>query len=565
MSLNGALQIGRSALMTSQAAMQVAGNNMANAATPGFNRRTIHMVPSRDEVIGRNQFVGTGVELMQIRREVDTALQGRLRDALAFESGALVDQRFLSSLETIQNELSSNDLSSVMSEFFNSFSELANNPEDNAVRSVVIQQGVNLASRIAGMASDYNTVRAEIDASLGTSITKVNDILDRIALLNRQISQTEQGITQAHALRDQRDQLLDELSGYFSINTIEQANGVVDVHIGSTPIVLAGSSRGVEARYKTQDGVIQVSLRVKADGTQLNIQDGRIGALVRQRDEVVQPAIDELDRLAQQLIFQVNRLHSQGQSRHGFTTVNGTYGVQDINQPFNTDAAGLPFDVGRGSFFIHVTNKETGLRTTHRIDVDGKATSMQSLMDEINTVVGVPNVTAELSADRSLRLSTNTGYEMSFSDDTSGVLAALGINTFFVGEDAASMDVSAELQRDPNLLAAGMGHVAGSNGTALAIADLQNLSLPELDGRSLREYWQQAVNKLAVKADAANAAVEAAGLVRENLAAQVQAISGVSLDEEAINLLAYQRQFQAAARFINVIDETFQTLLSLAR
>ncbi|MHC4614480.1 MAG: hypothetical protein ACYTAU_13025, partial [Planctomycetota bacterium] len=138
MSLNGALQIGRSAIVASQAAMQVAGNNMANAATKGFHRRTVHLAGARDELIVAGAFAGTGVQLQAIRREVDTALQARFRDATSQEHLALIDQRFLTALETLQNELTENDLSSALSAFFNSFSELANNPEDHAIRSLVV-------------------------------------------------------------------------------------------------------------------------------------------------------------------------------------------------------------------------------------------------------------------------------------------------------------------------------------------------------------------------------------------------------------------------------------------
>ena len=79
MSFNGALQIGRSAIMTSQAAMQVAGNNMANASTPGYNRQVARMAPSLVQHIGRGNFVGTGVQMQRITRTVDTALQQRMR------------------------------------------------------------------------------------------------------------------------------------------------------------------------------------------------------------------------------------------------------------------------------------------------------------------------------------------------------------------------------------------------------------------------------------------------------------------------------------------------------
>jgi flagellar hook-associated protein 1 FlgK len=564
MSLNGALQIGRSALAASQAAIQVAGNNMANAATPGFNRRTVHLAATRDEVAGRNQFIGQGVDLLRVRREVDAALQSRLRGALSQEHASFIDQRFLTALETIQNELSGNDLSTVLSEFFNSFSELANNPEDSAVRSVVIQQGVSVAGRMTDMRRDYSATMAEIDRSLGASVTKVNDLLDRIALLNHQVALSEHGAGEAAALRDQRDALVDELSQHLEVSVIEQASGAVDVLVGSVPIILAGESRGIEARFETVDGTTQASIRVAADGTTLEVRSGRIGALVRQREEHVQPAVDALDAFAAQLIVQVNRLHAQGQGRSGFTALTGATPVLDTAAALNDAASGVPFSVGNGSFFIHVTHAATGLRTSHRIDVNGATMSLDDLVGQINTIVAVPNVTASVGSSGELVLTAAAGYEMSFSDDTSGALAALGINTFFTGEDSATIKVNAVIRGNPSLLAASAGHVAGGNGTARAIADLQNIALEELGGISLREYWQKAINELAVKTDAANAAVESSTLVRESLAAQVQAVSGVSLDEESINLLTAQRQFQAAARFISVIDETLQTLLSLA-
>lgn len=564
MSLNGALQLGRSALTASQAAIQVAGNNMANSGTVGFHRQSVHLAPSRGEIVGRNAQVGTGVQLQSIRREVDSALQSRYRDATSQQSRDQIDQRFLTSIETLQNELSDNDISTLLSTFFNSFSELANNPDDNAVRSVVTQQGSNLASRISSLRGDYNTTLSEIDRSLGTSVDKANDILNQIAQINTQISQSEgSGGGQNNGLRDQRDILLDDLSKFVDISTVEQAGGSVDVFVGSEPILLGGTSRGLALRTESNGSQTDVSVRVAADGTNLNVSSGSIGGLIKQREQTVRPVIKELDAFAAQLIFQVNRLHSQGQGRTGFASISGTYATADTSAAMNSAAADLPFDIKNGSFFIQVTNKDTGIRTTHQIDVDGSTMSMDDLVNQINTVVGVPNVQASETANKQLKLTANAGYEISFSDDTSGALAALGLNTFFTGKDAADIDVNQLLKDNPSLLAAGAGHVSGSNDTALGIANLQDAALSDLGGNSLRQTWENSVNSLAVKTDAANAAVQSSGLVKDSLNAQIQAVSGVSLDEESINLLTFQRQFQAAARFISVIDQTLQTLLAM--
>jgi len=431
----------------------------------------------------------------------------------------------------------------------------------------VIQQGRSLATRVSSLRDDYNVMLQEVDRALGASIEKANDTLTQIAQINGQIANIENaGGGQASSLRDQRDILIDELSQYVDVSVIEPAGGggAVNIYVGSEPILLGSMSRGIELRTDSVDGQTEVSMRVAADGTKILVDSGSIGGLLRQREETVRPAIDELNTFAGQLIFQVNRVHSQGQGRSGFASVAGTYPVADATANLNSTAADLPFDVRNGSFFIHVTHTGTGIRTTHQINVDGDSMSLDDLVTQINTVVGVPNVTAGINANRQLTLSANSGYEFSFSDDTSGALAALGVNTFFTGSTAADIDVNQTLLNDPNMLAAGGGHVAGSNTTALTMADLQNVKFTELNGQSLREYWQLSINALAVKADAANSAVESSALVKDSLNAQIQSVSGVSLDEESINLLTYQRQFQAAARFISVIDEAMQTLLSIA-
>lgn len=565
MSLNGSLQIGRSALMASQTALQVAGDNMANAATPGFHRRTVHMSPIQGSSIVSGAILGRGVQVSGIRREVDAALQIRFRSAVSQEHASLINQRFLTALESLQNELTDNDLSTTLSKFFNSFSELANNPNDLAFRSVVIQQGQTLADRLASMRTDYNRLNDEINRTLELSVTQADDLLKRIAILNGEIVSAEIGHMEAASLRDQRDMLLDELAQYMDISVINHSGGSVDVLVGSTPVVLGAVSRGIEIRAEQVDGQHEWNIRVKADGTKLNVRSGAIGALASQRDTLIGPMIDKLDNLASQLIFQVNRLHSQGQGSKGFATVVGSASVASATAAMNSQQSGLAFPVSNGSFFIHVTNSETGVRTAHEIQVDGSM-SLNDVIDQINTVVGVPHVTASLNlsgAGSQLELTATPPSTMSFSDDSSGVLAVLGINTFFTGTNAANIDVNQRLIDDPALLATGKGHVAGSNEMALAVAQMQDVSLQELNGMNLRQYWQNAVSDLAVKTSGANAATESAQMVRASLDAQIQSVSGVSLDEEAINLMMYQRQFQAAARFINVIDETLQILINL--
>ena len=156
-----------------------------------------------------------------------------------------------------------------------------------------------------------------------------------------------------------------------------------------------------------------------------------------------------------------------------------------------------------------------------------------------------------------------TDFEISFSDDSSGVLAALGINTFFSGANATDISVNNAVAQNPGLIAAAQGHVKGDNRTALALSDLRDQAITQLNGVSLLEFWSQHVQDYATLASQTKQQLEADVVVRENLEAKQQAISGVNADEEAINLLLYQRAYQGNARFISVVDELLQTLISL--
>lgn len=564
MGLNSALLIGRSAILSSQAAMNIAGNNMANAATPGYHRQIGMLSPGRSAAIGRNQFVGTGVNLVSVHRAVDIALQARLREAISDENSALVDYQFLSSIETLQNELTSDDLSSRLSAFFNTFSELANNPTDHAMRSVVLQQGSSLAGHISTLRDDYGAIRAEVDRSLGVSIEQANGVLTQIATLNAEIAQVEGGSGgEASSLRDQRDQLIDEVSQYFEVTTIEQANGAMDILVNSVPVVLGGESRGMELRTVNGPNGSEVSVRVGADGTMLAIDSGSVGALMRQREETVDPAIAAIDEFTAQLIFQVNNLHAQGTGSSGRSIIEGLMGVSDSSANLNADAAGVPWTMSNGTFQLHVISAESGDRVTYQVAVDPDTMSLDELVAQINTTLGVENVTATVTADGGFRLEAASGFTIAFSEDDTGVLASLGMNAFFGGHDAGSIAVDQTLLDDPSLLSISDDFTEGGNGIALSMVALQDEALEELNGGSLREFWQAKVSDHAVRTQTAGTRLESNRLVRGSIDAQNQAVSGVSIDEEAIDLMTLQRQFQAAARFITVIDETMDTLLSI--
>ncbi|MEX0745014.1 MAG: flagellar hook-associated protein FlgK [Phycisphaeraceae bacterium] len=567
MSLGSSLNIGRSGLLSSQTALQTVGNNLANAATRGYNRQTVALQPTGSQPIGQNSFVGRGVQLQAITRQIDEALQTRLRGAIADESSSAVHHELLSQIESIYNEYTDSALSSRLGAFFSSWSNVANNPQDAGLRSLVVQEADGLARFVQSQRDELVNLRAQVDRASEATAGHIDGLLGDVEKLNRAISQAEGGAgSGANDLRDQRDVVLTELAGHLDISTIESDAGQVDVFVGSLPIVLDGKSRGVELHNTTRDGQDVTELRIKADGSRLDLSSGELGGMLAFRDGDLASAIDSLDQFAGQLIWQVNQIHSQGQGTALLNDVTGASKVADTSALLNSEAAGLAFAPGHGSFQVHVTDAQTGQKTTHTIHVDldgidGDDTTLDSLVADLDALT---NVSAGVTADGRLNLAADsTAHKLSFSDDTSGALAALGVNTFFTGSTARDIAVNQTVRQSPSLIAAAQGHEPGDNRNALAIAGLREQAVSELGGNSLTGFWNRHVEQVGSRTAQARQQSDAQAIVRENLEAKMQSVSGVNIDEEAIDLMRYQRNYQANARFLGVVDELMQTLMNL--
>jgi flagellar hook-associated protein 1 FlgK len=567
MSLNSALNIGRSALTASQIGIQVAGNNLANASTPGYSRQSAYFSPASSQFIGNGVAVGRGVVTDSVRRQVDNALQARLFNTLSTESAALQRSSVYSGVESAIGELSDNDISSGLSSFFNTWSERANLTKSSAS---VVQEGDRLAALLRRQRTSLTQLRDQIDGQIGAAVVQADALMSTIAQLNVQVSTAEGTGAEASTLRDQRDRAISELAQLMDVSVVDNGAQGLTVLVGSEPIVVAGTSRGLSlSRENDANGDVQAIIRTKDRPTAIIPREGQLGAMLSGRTEAVDDATNAIDTLASQLIFQVNKLHSTGTNATGLSTTTGTLQVASgdrtraLNDPANTTFSRLPFAASNSS-----------QSTTVRIDVDLDGltaaglpgTSDDTSLEDIRAALdAVSGITATITSEGKLKIDADAGVEFSFSEDSSSVLAVLGVNAYFTGTDASTIGVREDLLTSPDSLAVGR-MVDGTfveNATALGLADLLESSLTDLNGRSITSFWREKVAAIGTKSAGAAMDASAAGDVRASLENQRAAVSGVSTDEESLNLMAFQRQYQGAARLISVADEMFDTLMSL--
>jgi flagellar hook-associated protein 1 len=567
MSLIGALNIGRNALAVQQAALQVTTNNIANVGNPNYSRQTGQLRPGADQEIRQGIFMGTGVNLVAINRNIDNALLQRLRSAISDNTAADSNQAWQSRVEAVFNALGPNGLSSQMSQFFNSWSKVAGAPQDIGLRQIVLTQGGTLSRTFNDIQKQLGGLRSDIDNRLTAQVAEADDITRQIAELNGRITVAEGGQSgEANGLRDQRDGLVRQLSELVDVGVTED-KGSLNVFIGSQPLVIGTMSRGLTLKQTSTGGqsvTTEVAFRDDPNVV-ITVQGGQIGGLMSARAASGETG-DRLDKLAGAMIHELNKLHSSGQGLVGLTGVTAGNAVRDPLARLDSTAAGLDFPPKNGSFVVTVTNKSTGLATSRLIKVDlapGAAapTTLASLAAAIND----PSITATVAGGQLSLAAVSSDSTISFSQDTSGVLASLGINSFFSGKDASSIGVSAPVAADPRMLAAAGNLSPGDNSMALAIAGLDSRSLDALGGLSLTQTYDTLVTTVASSVSASKTIAEGSAVVRETLEAQREALSGVSLDEESVNLIKQQRAFEGAARIISTVDEMLQTVLNLVR
>jgi len=573
--LNSALHIGRSAILSYQGALQTVGNNISSAGSPDYTRLVPQLDPLQGNLLGRDLQPGAGVALTDIQRVIDEALEGRLRLAAGVQQELSVRQASLAQVESFVDEISGVGLGSQLSAFWTIFDDLQNTPEDGAIRDLVIARGEQLANSFQTLRGQLIRLGQDIDGQIGSVVERADEIAAEIAELNQQITTSEAGRRgQATALRDQRDALLRELSLLFDVTVREQPDGTVNVYVGSEALIQGARHRDLVAVTDVDGEFVRTSVRFADTDQEVQVRSGQLAGLIASREEDAYSRIAAIDQLAGAVVADVNRVHADGQGLAGFRAVTGSFDVLAANVPLNSAGAGLDYPPQNGSFYVTVTDDATQTPVAYRIDINLEGlptdTTLESLVIDFNNQVS--GVNAAVTSDRRLAFTAEAGFSFTFGhdgqthrEDTSHVLAALGINTFFSGTDASNIAVADVIRADPDLLGAASVFLSGDGSNASRLAGLDSATSARLPGASLMEFYGKIANSVAVAASSANANVEAAGAILSSLTAQKESISGVNLDEEAISLLKFERAFQGAARFVTVVDDLLGELVSLIR
>jgi flagellar hook-associated protein 1 FlgK len=562
MSLFGTINQSAGALQAAQIGLQVVGNNLANVSTPGYIRQELQQASAKAVREG-NLIKGAGVRVTGVVQVIDKALVERMINAKTAVSGAASLQKAYSQLEELTTDLDNTGLNQQLSLFNNALHELSSQPADISLRDFVILQGDAMASSFRRNREGAVDRREVWNKDLGQISHQINRLTERIAQLNLEIATIEGGgliQSDATGLRDQRYRDLEELGTYININTQEQESGSVAVFVGGDYLVSNGNHRDVYTAYDNTTEANEV--RIIETDSPLLVTSGILSSTMIARDKIFGNYIDGLDEISSALIRIVNEVHSQGQGRLGFDELLSN-SPTDVGVPLAD--SGLPYVPRNGSFDMTVVDAHGQPISSHRIQVSilGQVTdsTISSIAADIDAIEGV---SASLTSEGRIHITSDSATSgFTFGEDTSGFLAAAGINTFFSGSSAADIAVNETLLGDSDYLAISSGGVGEDTDVLTELIDIIDRPVDHLDNRSVRAVYEASVAKLGQEIGLHESAVEGLRSFHATLESQHLSITGVNIDEESIKMISYQRAFQASSRVIATANEMLELLVSL--
>jgi len=551
------LRIALSSLYAQRRGIELAGHNVANANTEGYSRQRVDLVNVGPPLVpafwSRWQGDGAGVEVSQVVRYRDQFLE--IRAALEHGAQAHLQQAatVLDRLEQLFAEPGELGLAGQFNGFWAGWDDVANNPADAAARAQLLERANTLVAGFNDAASTITQMRADTISELKTVVDEINTTAATVAQLNQAIKNAQIAGLTTNDLQDRRDLLVGKLADAVGATIRPAEFGQVNLYIGGSQLVSEDRS---EALLLDTSGT-PVVIRWQKDNFPASVSSGTAGGKLEAINTTLPGYLTDLDAVAVKLRDDVNALHA---------------GITGSIAPAARDqsaAGNLQFDVSlNGGSFAAVT-----VAGADWSGAGGAAALQATLQAAVDAAIGAGNATVTVSgaagqplavaiaptgtnAVRVRAAGANTGFSTLLGTTAVGA-DGVGGRRMFDGATAATLAVSADVAGSPGSIGAGVaagGPLDGSR--ALALAELATTTTgPDALYRSF-------IVALGVDAQTTQRRHEIQRVSTARVDEARNGVSGVNIDEEMVNMVQFQHAYDAAARFMTVIDEMLDTLVN---
>lgn len=314
--------IGVSALKAAQAGIAATTHNIANANTPGYSRQEVMQTAQTPQNTGAGYF-GQGANVTSVVRRYDQFLGVQALEAQTQSSNLTAQFDLAQQVSNLFGD-PNGGLTPALQDFFSSVNTVANAPESIAARQTMIGSGQSLVNRLDTFDQRLSQIRDSLNGRMMSSVTLINSYGKQIAALNDNIVQLQaQSSGQIpNDLMDQRDLLINQLSQEIRVTTVAQPNGAVDVFIGNGQSLVVGNQVSslqtvASATDPTAFDVAYLNNGKLAKIQQSELQGGNLGGYLAFRQNVLDPAVNSLGRIAIGLAETFNQQHQQGMDLQG--------------------------------------------------------------------------------------------------------------------------------------------------------------------------------------------------------------------------------------------------------
>ena len=621
--MSAALNIGSRALNANLATLQVIGHNIANANTAGYSRQSVTMQTSGYQTLGGNYY-GKGVEIGTVSRTHSAYLTRESQLATSVAAADSERFSRMQQLEGLF-PIGEDGLGAAINNMLNAWSDVASSPTNLSARVVVLARAEDLSARLRDTAGEIDSLAYSGRMQLDSSVTSINRLAQDIAKVNQRIIENQGTTGEPNDLLDQRDALLGELSQYVQISTVAADDGSTSVFVaGSQPLVLGQRANSLTTVRDSID-TSRLHIGFVQGGTTQALDDasvgGQLGGLLSFLGQDLPQMQNLLGRMALALNTEMNTQHRLGVDLKGnagadffvpaapsagmpggantgsaelAATVSDATALKASDYEVRFDALGVNvvrLSDGVSTAFTSLPAELDGLRfdVTAGAANPGDSFRVRPFADaarNMQVAVGAPDRLASASPVQVTPGANNAGgmsieglyavspsvypiadVTLTFQADGSFTTSAdpSTVYTYTPGKAIEINGWSLTLRGSPaagdsfTIGAALPGSTPQNGGNAKAVLALRDQAT--FDGVSMADGYSSLLSVLGTQVQGAKFATGYSSQVADSAENARAAVAGVNLDEEAARLLQFQQSYQAAAKFLQVAQSTFDTLL----
>jgi len=324
MAISALLNTAKESLLSHQLAIDVTGSNIANVNTPGYSRQTA-IFNSTGVMDVRSGVLQIGVDVSGIERVYDNYLESQIIQQSQLVGYQETKAGILSNVETIFDESKGGGFAELLGRFWGNWEDLSGDPDGQVQRSAVLNTAESLAAMFRDMSAGLKDIRSNTEQEISSVVTQINSIVSAIGDLNEQIIGAGSTQGNANVMLDNRTELLKSLGNLIDINTVEGRDGSIKVFLSDGGLLVDGTmTRSLALESRSTDPSVSDIVFTDQPGEAItnSIKQGKLGALLDVREEIIPRYLGLLDTLAKGIADEVNAVHRAGFDRYRNTGIN---------------------------------------------------------------------------------------------------------------------------------------------------------------------------------------------------------------------------------------------------